>query len=133
MGLVMGKCADAAVDKFLKAVELFNQGDWFRSHELIEDLWIDEQGETREFYQGIIQLGAALYHWKRGNFNGAVLLLEKGLDRLRKAGPICIGVDAKALVLETDRLRQELQSLGPEHMVNLDPELIPRLHMTDKP
>lgn len=128
----MGCCNEAAGGKFLKAVELFNRGEWFKSHELIEDLWVGEQGETREFYQGIIQVGAALYHWKRGNFNGAVSLLEKGLDRLRKAQPICLGIDAMAFMVATDRLRRELQPLGPELMVNLDPALIPRLRLVEQ-
>lgn len=128
----MGSCDESASGKFLKAVELFNRGEWFQSHELIEDLWVHEQGETRDFYQGIIQVGAALYHWKGGNFNGAVSLLEKGLERLRRARPVCLGVDAYAFVVATDRLRRELGPLGPESMDKLDPALIPRLRLVEQ-
>lgn len=109
-------------------MEDFNRGDWFESHEILEELWSGEQGELRDFYQGIIQVGAALHHWRKGNFGGAVRLLETGAGSLRRARPVCQGVDTADLAYAADRLREELQTLGPGRMTELDPERIPRLH-----
>lgn len=126
-----GNCGDAASEGFLKAVALFNSGEWLQSHELLEEFWADQRGELRDFLQGLIQVGAALYHWRNGNFGGSVRLLERAAEYLRRARPVCLGVDAAAFTLATDRLRQELQILGPGRMADLDPALIPWLRLVE--
>lgn len=126
-------CADAASEEFMGAVDLFNSGKWLQSHELLEELWADERGETRDFYQGLIQVGAALYHWRKGNFGGAVRLLEKSAGHLRRVSPVCLGIDAAAFVADTNRFHQELQTLGPDRMADLDPGLIPLLRLLEVP
>lgn len=125
----MGDCEQAASAELLKAMADFNRGDWFESHEILEELWSGERGELRDFYQGLIQVGAALHHWRQGNFGGAVRLLETGAGCLRRARPVCQGLDAADIASAADRLREELQTLGPGRMAELAPGLIPRLRL----
>ena len=47
--------------RFLKGIEEFNQGLFFECHETLEEIWLEEHGEDRAFYQGIIQIAATLY------------------------------------------------------------------------
>ena len=61
-------CAESPSGQFLLGIRQFNAGEWFECHETVEDLWIGEEGELRNFYQGIIQVAVALHHWRNGNF-----------------------------------------------------------------
>src|SRR4051812_20849050 len=76
----------------LAALGEFNRRDWFECHETLEDLWVGTKGEIRDFYQGALQLAVALHHWKNGNFGGAVSLLNRGADHLRRSRSVCQGI-----------------------------------------
>jgi uncharacterized protein len=113
----------------LTALDEFNRGDWFECHETLEDLWVGTEGEIRDFYQGALQLAVALHHWKNGNFGGAVNLLNRGADHLRRSGSVCQTVDVSALVADADILRDELNRLGPERMGEIDQALFPKMRL----
>lgn len=72
---------------FWEAVELFNAGEYFECHEVIEDFWRPlPVGAEKDFYQGILQVGVGFYHCQKGNWRGAKNLLANGLERL---SPLC--------------------------------------------
>ena len=118
-------CADSPPGQLLQAIREFNGGMWFECHETVEELWIGETGEIRDFYQGIIQIAVALHHWRNGNFGGAISLLKGGAGYLRRVSDACQWVDVAALIADADRLRTALEQLGKEHMHELDQVLIP--------
>lgn len=124
---MMRHCDEAPPEELLRAIDEFNRGDWFDCHETLEELWVGEEGEMRDFYQGVLQVTVALHHWREGNFGGAVRLLENGAKCLRRVRPLCQGVDTAGLVISADRLREALHCLGPARMAELDQELIPKL------
>jgi len=66
-----------------EGVRLFNAGEYFECHEVLEDLWRAERGPLKDLYQGLIKAAVAFYHAERGNFVGAVRVLERGLPQLR--------------------------------------------------
>ena len=70
----------------------------------------------RDLYHGILQVGVGFHHWRRGNFHGASVLLEEGIDRLRAFEPACQTVDVSRLVADATRAREHLLALGPERM-----------------
>lgn len=111
-----------------KAIEEFNGGDWFQCHETLEELWVGEKGELRDFYQGLLQVAVALHHWRNGNLKGALGLLRKGSECLSRVAPACQGVDVARLLAEAGALEQELAALGEEGMSQLPGHLIPRVH-----
>lgn len=125
----MRHCDDSPPGELLRAFGEFNRGDWFECHETLEELWVGEEGEVRDFYQGVLQLAVALHHWRKGNFGGAVRLLQGGASYLRRVGPACQRMDVDGLVAATDRMREALTLLGPEQMAELEPALIPRLRI----
>ena len=118
-------CADSPPGQLLQAIREFNGREWFECHETVEELWIGETGEIRDFYQGIIQIAVALHHWRNGNFGGAISLLKGGAGYLRRVSDACQWVDVAALIADADRLRTALEQLGKEHMHELDQVLIP--------
>ena len=64
-------------------VALFNAHDFWHAHEAWEELWLTEEGDAKQFLQGLIQLAAAYHHVKRGTSpRGAVRLFDAALRRL---------------------------------------------------
>jgi len=61
---------------------LFAHGEFYECHETLEAVWLDTQGEERDFYQGLIHVATALHHVDRRNMSGARKLLESGLRLL---------------------------------------------------
>jgi uncharacterized protein len=111
----------------LQAVDEFNRGDWYECHETLEDLWGGSEGEIRNFYQGLLQIAAALHHWRNGNFSGAVSLLDKGPDCLRRVRRVCQRIEIPMIIAAADSFKTALIALGPERMGEIDPSLIPLL------
>jgi predicted metal-dependent hydrolase len=118
-------CNESPPGQLLQAIREFNCREWFECHETVEDLWIGETGEVRDFYQGIIQIAVALHHWRNGNFGGAVSLLKGGAGYLRHVSDACQWVDVAVLIADADGMRTALEELGKERMETLDPGFIP--------
>ena len=51
----------------LEGIAQFNRGDYWECHETLEALWRREARPLRDLYQGILQVGVACYHIRRGN------------------------------------------------------------------
>jgi predicted metal-dependent hydrolase len=120
-------CTQPPSPQLLQGIEEFNSGAFFASHETLEDIWIGEKHPARRLYQGILQVAAALLHLERGNYRGAVTLLDKGALNLKPFTPLCQQVDVAGLLREIGRLREELDILGPERFRELDRGLLPRV------
>jgi hypothetical protein len=61
----------------ISGIQLFNKGEFFEAHEMLEIAWRAEDNEIRYLYQAILQLGVGYYHLQRNNFIGANHLLER--------------------------------------------------------
>jgi len=68
---------------FYEFVDLFNRGEYYDCHETLETVWLDTQGEERDFYQGLIHIATAFHHVSRANMKGARLLMMSGHDLLK--------------------------------------------------
>jgi predicted metal-dependent hydrolase len=65
-------------EEYLEFIRLFNERDFFESHEVLEDLWVVEVEPLKTYYKGLIQWAVALCHWERGNPSGARKLYLSG-------------------------------------------------------
>ena len=126
-------CDDSPPGQLLQGIREFNGREWFECHETVEELWIGEEGEVRDFYQGLIQIAVALHHWRNGNFGGAVSLLKGGAGYLGHVSGECQWVDIAGLIADADRLRAALEELGKERMDELDQGLIPLIRTVSPP
>jgi predicted metal-dependent hydrolase len=129
----MGPCQKTAPPELQKAIEEFNSGEWFECHETLEELWVGEKGELRDLYQGLLQIAVALYHWRNGNFKGAVGLLQRGSDFLRRVSPRCLEVDVARVIADAAAMHEALEGLGEERMAEVGKQLVPRLHRVQRP
>jgi predicted metal-dependent hydrolase len=85
-----------------KGIEEFNRGLFFECHETLEEVWLEEHGEDRLFYQGIIQIAAGYYKLQQGVLIGAIKLWRTGLEKLEPYGRAHLGVDLASLVGPTE-------------------------------
>ena len=83
----------------------------------------------RGLYHGILQVGVGFHHWRRGNFHGASVLLEEGINRLHPFAPICQTIDVAALIADAMAARERLLTLGPERMSEFDVANAPRVRL----
>ena len=103
----------------------FNRGEFFEQHETLEHLWREESRPIRTLYQGILQIGVALYHLQRLNHHGAVYMLTRGTNYLRPFAPACQGVDVADLLAHAARVLQAVEQLGPDRLDAFDWSLTP--------
>jgi predicted metal-dependent hydrolase len=115
------------IGEFYRAVEEFNDGYYFESHETLEDLWMVTPLPARTFFQGVIQLAAAFVHFYRREYPGIVKLLDAAIDKLSGFTPEQFGVDVSAIVAAASRVRDEIAALGEDRLEEWDAAGIPRI------
>lgn len=71
-------------EKFHNGVILFNSAEFFKAHEVWEEIWLLAAEPDKTFLQGLIQLAAAFHHYSRGNRTGAHSLATASLEKLEK-------------------------------------------------
>lgn len=120
---------ESRLGEFYAAVEQFNDGYYFESHETLEDLWMVTPLPERDLFQAVIQVAAAFVHFSRGEYPGIVKLLDSALEKLRAFVPEHLGVDVTALVVDIERARAEIAALGPERFMEWDEAGVPQIHM----
>lgn len=82
---------------FRRGVDLFNAGDFYECHEVLEELWMDSQAPDRRFLQSLIHFAVGFYHHERGNRNGATRQLHKGLKKIQDYLPDWDGVQTELI------------------------------------
>lgn len=108
-------------------IEEFNRGDYFEQHELLEAAWIAEKRPIREMYQGILQIGLALYQIERENWQGALKMFRRGLPKLRTLPPQCQGIELAKFRTTAEAIHHEITKLGPERLQEFDRNRFPQI------
>jgi hypothetical protein len=67
-----------------EGIALFNRGEFYGAHEVLEHPWRLMAGDEREIYQGIIQVATGLHHATREKWRSAGTLIRRGIGRLEK-------------------------------------------------
>lgn len=101
--VMFGEATWQDADRYLYAIDLFNHGYWWETHEILEDIWNDVGPRTPVglFIQGLIQIAASLIKKTQSFHNGANRLAQKGLTKINMHTGIFLGVDVEALRLDT--------------------------------
>ncbi len=115
---------------YLRGVNEFNRRNYFRSHEVWEDLWIGEAGSARQFYKGLIQAAVALHHLTHGNAHGARKLLA-GCERyLRSYRSRYLGLDVDRF---TAAMRGCVEGALAGRGATAGPVLMPKIELQPSP
>lgn len=94
-----------------KGIDEFNQQLFFECHETLEEIWLEEHGEDRKFYQGIIQIAAGYFKLQQGVPAGAIKLWRMGLEKIEPYMPVYLGVELASFSAAVKENLQELESL----------------------
>jgi hypothetical protein len=90
-----------------RGVELFNAGEFFEAHEVIEELWVrTEKGPLKLFYQGLIQAAVAMSHHARGRVGPALTMISRARPKLIDFSPTWCGLDVAGLLRSLDRCEE---------------------------
>jgi len=89
----------AALDE---AVRLFNAGDYFECHEVLEKPWLAAGEPAKTFLKGLIHAAVALHHYRRGNSHGARVKAASARRYLEPYLPAAAGLDLAALLRDLD-------------------------------
>ncbi len=106
-------CEEPLPERVREGLRLFNQGAYYRCHDVLEEAWREEPRACRLLYQGILQLGIALHHIQQGNGRGALKMLARAAAKFDALPPRCQGIDVIALQKITRDLHEQLLALGP--------------------
>ena len=119
---------------YLKGIAYFNACDFFESHEAWEEVWTEYQGPSRKFYQGLIQAAVALHHFGNGNIRGAKKLFNSYQVYLDPYRPTHMGLDVHKLLAEMAVCFASVVASTEEFpKIDIDPELIPEIHLDPPP
>ena len=69
---------------FVAFLKHFNETfDYFECHELLEDYWKEVSPRQKNHaLTALILLATSMYHWRRGNYSGAIKTMKSSLRRM---------------------------------------------------
>lgn len=124
-------CDRAPTPEMLHAFEQFNRGEYWEQHETLEMVWRRETDPTiRNFYKGILQVGVGFHHLRKGNYNGVIKVLGRGVNYLKPYAPACYGVDIARLIDEASQVYWRVRDKGSLEIGDWDGIEFPQVHLT---
>lgn len=117
--------------RYLEGLRLYREGRYWDSHEEWEALWREATGVARHFFQGLIQLDAALIHTQRGHWGGVANLLARALAHLDRCPDRFLDLDVAALRRRMRRYREEVLALKEGRKQTFDWSLKPHLELAE--
>ena len=124
LALLDCQCAEPLPDLAAQGAQAFNCGEYYEQHDLFEAQWVATEGPARDLYRAILQVGVAYYQLQRGNYRGALKMLQRSVQWLHPLPDVCQGVDVAALRRDSYAVRAELQRLGPQRLEEFDRSLL---------
>ncbi len=106
----------------IQGFELFNRGEFFEAHEVLEEAWNADQTPGRELYRSVLQVAVAYLQIQRGNYPGAVKMFRRVRQWIDPLPDVCRGVQVERLRQDAERVRQRLLELGPEAIQTFEPD-----------
>ncbi|PWH12483.1 MAG: DUF309 domain-containing protein [Anaerolineae bacterium] len=120
----MNRCSAPLPATVRHGLELFNLGEYFEAHEVLEEAWRAERDEIRALYQGILQAAVMYLHITRNNYEGAVKMYQRCMKLLAPWPEICQGVQVGELRRNLTSVLETITRLGPERLQHFDRKLL---------
>ncbi len=112
-----------------EAISLFNRRYYWETHEVLENMWLEESGKTKIFYQGLIQAAASFYHVLNANPKGVIRLAEEASQKLRTFLPAYEGIPLTGLVSALEVLTSQAKEILGSFRSGFDYDLLPTLSL----
>lgn len=118
------ECQEPLPPLAVEGVKMFNKGQYYKQHDLFEEQWVNTEGPVRDLYRAVLQVGVAYYQIERGNYRGALKMLQRSVQWLLVLPDVCQGINVKKLRDDSFRVRAELERLGEARFDEFDRGLI---------
>ena len=119
---------------YLQGITYFNDFEFFEAHDTWEELWTEYRGPARKFYQGMIQAAVALHHFGNGNTRGARKVYHTSRGYLEEYTPFYLGLDLDQFLAEYEHCFAEVLASEEDYpKLEVDPDLIPEIHLSPQP
>ncbi len=89
--------------KLGRAIREFNEAQYWRCHETLEELWLPEDYPQRLFYHGLIKAAVGLLHLERHNCPGGTAKLRDAQYALTPFAPRFMGVEIGNLLSDLSK------------------------------
>jgi predicted metal-dependent hydrolase len=93
-----------------RGIELFNRGEFFEAHEVLEDVWRAASLDHKKFLQGIVQLAVAFHHRSTGNLVGMRSVMERGIKNITDHPTDCCGLQVSKLKKSFAKWREAMDN-----------------------
>jgi hypothetical protein len=113
-------CSEPLSELAHEGIALFNAGEYFESHEVLEEAWNADATPARELYRAILQIAVAYLQIERRNYRGAVKMFLRVRQWIDPLPDRCRGVDVADLRANALNVEAELLKLGEEGIERLD-------------
>ncbi len=97
-----------------KGIELFNAQKYWECHEDLEHHWLEEPGPLRNVYWAIIQVAAAMIHYREGNLIGARGLIYKAKQKFDRCESFHVESDVLNKYLSWSVLKKLVREVPSE-------------------
>lgn len=118
------QCQEALPPLAIEGVAKFNAGEYYAQHDLFEEQWASMTTPVRDLYRAILQVGVAYFQIQRGNYRGALKMLQRSVQWLVILPDVCQGVDVQQLRADSFAVRAALERLGEKDFADFDHALI---------
>ncbi len=98
-------------------VDLVNRGEYWESHEALEDAW---RTSGSELYHGLILYASAFVHARRGTPHGIVAQLEKAEAALSDVPDAYLGLDVAAIRAHARACRERVAARRGDRTAEAD-------------
>jgi uncharacterized protein len=116
-------------ERYIEYIQLFNERYFYDCHEVLEDLWLDDPGDKKQFYKGLIQFATAFYHLFRKNMPAFEKLLGTSKAYLEPYGTSFEGLDLQQIYDVIAYWQHRLATREGESIVGYDDARVPKLRL----
>lgn len=116
-------CAEPLPALAIEGLELFNQGEFYKCHDALEEAWRADNSPARNLYKGVLQVGIAYFQIQRGNYRGAIKMLLRVHQWLDPLPDVCRGIQVASLREDARAVQEALSALGPDRVAEFDQSL----------
>jgi uncharacterized protein len=79
--------------EYLDGINHFNARQYYDAHEVWEEIWLHSSGDTKLFYQMLIQAAVGLHHYERGNARGGRGMYKAVTEKLTRLPGMYMSLD----------------------------------------
>ena len=93
-------------DAVMSAVFLFNMERYWKSHEVLESVWKNSKGQTKNLLNGLILVDAAYVHLQKGENTIFFSILNRSLEKFKDYSEYFYDINMEILLKDINKMIQ---------------------------